>query len=250
MSCNRRAKQGLGDVVAVVPAWNEAADVGRVVAGIGAVGLDVIVVDDFSSDRTAAVAREAGARVLRLPIHAGSWTAMQTGFRAALESGYDRVVTLDADGQHDPQDIPQLLSCAAAAERSERPPGVVIASCLSRGNRRRKLAWRFLRLLSGLGVADLTSGFRLYDREAVELLASSECTLLEYQDVGVLLHLHRKGIRLAEFDVDMNPRCHGQSRIFSSWRVVGHYLVYSALLSISRRHYGSRRTDVFAPGTG
>lgn len=250
MSLNRLAEKERCHVVAVVPAWNEAADIGRVVAGIVEVGLDVIVVDDFSSDRTVAVAREAGARVLRLPIHAGSWTAMQTGFRAALESGYGRVVTLDGDGQHDPQDIPRLLAYAADNGHSERPPGVVIASCLGRGNLRRKLAWRFLRALSGLGVADLTSGFRLYDREAVEMLASSECTLLEYQDVGVLLHLHRKGIRLAEFDVDMSPRCHGQSRIFSSWRVVGHYLIYSALLSVSRRRYGSRRSGLFVPGPG
>ncbi|NDY96311.1 glycosyltransferase family 2 protein [Wenzhouxiangella sp. C33] len=227
--------QTISTGVAVIPARNEAADIGRVVAGTRELGLSVTVVDDFSTDRTAEAAAEAGARVLRLPFHAGSWTAMQTGIRAAVAAGYQWTVTLDGDGQHDPQDIPKLIAFAQARDLA---PNVVVASCVARGNRRRKLAWRILRLLSGLKVADLTSGFRLYDRQAMELLADSDCTLLEYQDVGVLLHLHCRGLELVEHEVAMRPRCHGQSRIFSSWRVVGHYLVYSALISLTRRAYG------------
>ncbi|MFW6341121.1 MAG: glycosyltransferase family 2 protein [Wenzhouxiangella sp.] len=223
--------------LAIIPARNEAADIAAVVRRVTAQGLDVLVIDDFSSDDTAARARSAGARVLRLPFHAGAWTAMQTGIRAACEAGYQRVVTLDGDGQHDPDDIPQLLQHLDSAEPS---PNVLIASCTDRGNRRRRIAWRVLRLLSGLKVADLTSGFRVYDRAAMEYLADAECTLLEYQDIGVLLHLHRRGLRLEEVPVSMRPRCHGQSRIFSSWRIVGHYLVYSALLSITRRRYVPR----------
>jgi glycosyltransferase involved in cell wall biosynthesis len=220
--------------VAVIPARNEAADIGAIVARVRDLGLGVIVVDDFSSDDTVAEAQAAGARVLRLPFHAGAWTAMQTGIRAAVASGYQRTVTLDGDGQHEPADIPGLLT---RMESPDSPPNVIVASCTKRGNRRRRLAWRVLRMLSGLKVADLTSGFRLYDRSAMEYLAESECTLLEYQDVGVLLHLHLRGMNLEEFQVQMRPRCHGQSRIFSSWRVVGHYLIYSALLSITRRKY-------------
>lgn len=221
--------------MAVIPARDEAADIGAVVRRVREIGLAVIVVDDFSSDETRAEARAAGARVLRLPFHAGSWTAMQTGLRAAVAAGFDWAVTLDGDGQHDPRDIPRLFD---HLECSEPVPSVLVASCTKRGNRRRKLAWSVLRLLSGLSVADLTSGFRVYDRSAMEYLADSECTLLEYQDIGVLLHLHRRGMRLEEIPVEMRPRCHGQSRIFSSWRVVGHYLIYSTLLSITRRRYG------------
>ena len=229
----------------VIPARDEAADIGTVVAATRQLGLPAIVVDDFSSDDTAAVARRAGARVLRMPFHAGSWAAMQTGIRAALEGDYEWTVTLDADGQHDPKDIPRLLQHAGdPAGDPESSASVVVASCVARGNLRRKLAWRVLRLLSGLGIADLTSGFRLYDRRAMEILGSSECTLLEYQDVGVLLHLHRQGLHMREFEVDMCPRCHGQSRIFRSWWAVGHYLVYSALVSLTRRSYS--RSGTFA----
>lgn len=96
-----------------------------------------------------------------------------------------------------------------------------MASCVARGNLRRKLAWRVLRLLSGLQVADLTSGFRVYGLEAMRVVAGRDCTLLEYQDVGVLLQLHRRGLRIEELDVDMRPRCHGKSRIFRSWVAVG-----------------------------
>ena len=221
-------------ILVVIPARNEAADIGSVVSAARALDLTVMVVDDCSTDDTGAMARAAGARVLRLPFHAGSWTAMQAGIRAALASGFLWTITLDGDGQHDPKDIPRLMEHALA---SQVPPNVVVGSCVARGNRRRKIAWRVFRFLSGLKVADLTSGFRLYDRAAMELLAGCGCTLLEYQDVGVLLHLHRRGLSIEEMEVDMCPRNHGQSRIFSSWRVVGHYLIYSALISITRRAY-------------
>lgn len=231
----------MAETAVVIPARDESADIGAVVAATRRLGLQAIVVDDFSSDDTAAVAKRAGARVLRMPFHAGSWVAMQTGIRAALAEGYQWTVTLDADGQHDPNDIPRLFEYVHDEETSA---SVVVASCVARGNLRRKLAWRVLRLLSGLGIADLTSGFRLYDRRAMEVLGGGGCTLLEYQDVGVLLHLHRQGLRMVEFEVDMSPRCHGKSKIFRSWWAVGHYLIYSSLVSLTRRSYS--RSVAFA----
>lgn len=217
--------------VIVIPARNEAADVGSVVRRAQACGLPVIVVDDHSTDRTAAIARAAGAEVLQLPFHAGSWAAIQAGLRYALVRGFDHVVTLDADGQHNPEDAAALLADLDGADS----PDVVIASCPDRANQRRKVAWRVLRWLSGLAIDDLTSGFRAYNRDAVELLASQDCTLLEYQDVGVLLHLRHNRLRIAEKDVRMQPRCHGRSRVFSSWPMVFYYLVYSCLIGGSRR---------------
>lgn len=230
---NHQQPGTIASTAAVIPAQDEAAGIGEVVARTRAVGLPVFVVDDCSADRTAAIARRAGARVLRLPFHAGAWAATQTGIRAALADGYQQVVTLDADGQHQPEDIPRLLDCMA-----QSGPDLVVASCIARGNRRRKLAWRLLRLLSGLQVADLTSGYRVYGHDAMRVVAGRDCTLLEYQDVGVLLQLHRRGLRIEELDVAMNPRGHGQSRIFRSWFAVGRYLVYSTLVSITRRAYG------------
>lgn len=226
-----RLKPAIRQTLIVIPARDEAADVGDVVRRAVACGFPVVVVDDHSVDATAEVATRAGAEVLRLPFHAGCWAAIQTGMRHALAKGYRHVVTLDADGQHNPEDVTALV----AEMDQDNAPSVVIASCPDRANQRRRMAWRVLRWLSGLQISDLTSGFRVYDRSAVELLASSHCTLLEYQDVGVLLKLCHRKLKIIEREVSMRPRSHGRSRIFSSWPVVFYYLAYSCLIGTSRR---------------
>jgi len=228
-------RNATADVIVVIPARDEEADVSIVVSRVLALGFKAVVVDDHSSDRTRTVARNAGATVLELPFHAGSWAAIQAGMRYAQLSRCSHVVTLDADGQHNPEDIPELLGLITA----NHGPNVVIGACVGRANRRRRLAWRTLRWLSGLRIDDLTSGFRIYDRTAVDLLVSQRHTLIEYQDVGVLLCLHHADLSVVEVDVPMQPRCHGMSRIFNSWPMVAYYLLYSALIGGSRR----RRTN-------
>lgn len=220
-----------GDIVVVIPARDEEADVAAVVARALALGFRPVVVDDHSADRTRDAARSAGATVLELPFHAGSWAAIQTGMRYAQMCGCAHVVTLDADGQHNPEDIPALLG----AMKKPGAPNVAIGACVARANRRRRLAWRALRWISGLQIDDLTSGFRVYDRTAVDLLVSQRHTLIEYQDVGVLLCLRHADLTVREVDVPMQPRCHGVSRIFNSWPMVAYYLIYSALIGGSRR---------------
>lgn len=104
--------------MAVIPAKDAASTVGAVVRGIltEAPGLEVIVVDDGSSDATGERAREAGARVVRHEVNQGKGAALQTGFDAALAAGADAVVALDADGQHDPAFAPQLLAALDGAD--------------------------------------------------------------------------------------------------------------------------------------
>jgi glycosyltransferase involved in cell wall biosynthesis len=215
----------------VIPARNEAAVVANVVRRVRAMGLSAVVVDDHSGDGTAEIARRAGARVLRLPFHAGSWVATQCGIRYGLDADFDYVVTLDADGQHHPEEIEKLFE---AINRNDAG-NVVIGACPSRCNRRRRFAWSVLRSLSGLKTRDLTSGFRIYDRQACQALQCHSCTLLEYQDVGVLLFLRDHGLKVTETDVVMQERCNGGSRIFSSWPAVVYYLLYSSLLGSCRR---------------
>ena len=100
-----------GSLLVLVPAVNEQAAIGRVVQGIreSAPGVPVVVVDDCSKDATVASARAAGAQVLRLPFHLGLGGAVQAGYRLAFELGFDFVIRLDGDGQHDPQFIPNVL---------------------------------------------------------------------------------------------------------------------------------------------
>jgi len=100
-------------VLALVPAHDEAPRIAAVVRE-AARHLPVLVVDDGSADGTAAVARAAGADVLEQRPNAGKGAALRAGFRQALAAGYDGVITLDADGQHDPAEIPAFLAALAA----------------------------------------------------------------------------------------------------------------------------------------
>lgn len=214
----------------VIPARDEAATVGQVIAALRAAGWhDVLVIDDQSTDDTAAVARAAGARVLRPVLPLGAWGAMQTGLRYALRHGHAQVVTLDADGQHEPACIPLLLEAA-------RHHDVVIGAHPERGSWLRRLAWRYFRWLTGFGMEDLTSGFRCYNRPAIELLAREEATLLDYQDLGVLLMVRDSAMTIGEVPVTMYPRASGASRVFSSWLRVGRYMLESTLLCLARWH--------------
>lgn len=228
-----------GRLLIVIPALNEAEDIGSVIEQVRAIGTaDVLVVDDGSTDDTAAVARASGASVLRAPLWQGAWGAIQTGIRYAVRHGYSGVVTMDADGQHEPAYLPQLL------EAADRGADVVIAACPSRGSRLRHVAWWYFRFLTGFRFEDLTSGFRFYNARACRLLASEEATLLDYQDIGVLLLLRHAQLRIAEVSVAMSPRRHGASRVFSSWWTVGVYMAETTLLCLARWNQGGSRRRI------
>ena len=224
----------------VIPAKNEAATIGGVVAAVRARGLsEVLVIDDASVDATGALARQAGARVLRTHHPLGAWGATQCGIRYALRHDYSSVLTMDADGQHLAHELDRLLAQSGAAD-------VIIGSCPSRGSTLRRLAWAWFRLLTGQPVVDFTSGFRLYSRRAMEALASSAATQLDYQDVGVLDLLARHGLTAIEIPVQMQPRTVGQSHVFANWFIVARYMVETTLIASARR--GRRIRRLPAPG--
>jgi glycosyltransferase involved in cell wall biosynthesis len=183
----------------------------------------------------------SGAAVARAPLWQGAWGAIQTGIRYAVRHGYAGVVTMDADGQHEPAYLGQLVEAARDAD-------VVIAACPSRGSRLRHIAWGYFKLLTGFDFDDLTSGFRYYNASACRLLAAEEATLLDYQDVGVLLLLHHARFKIAEIPVAMNPRRHGASRVFSSWWTVARYMAETSLLCLARWNQPVRE-DALAPPT-
>ena len=215
----------------LIPALNEEAVVAAVVrSSIDATELPVWVIDDNSADHTARIAERAGATVIRLRERLGAWGAIQTGLREALRLDLDFVVTMDSDGQHLASDIPELLRTL----RTEKAD-VVIGSCTERGSLLRKLAWRMIRLTSGLQCDDLTSGFRVLNRTAIRLLASAEASQLDFQDVGVLLILERAGCRITEHPVTMPARTNGKSRIFRSWAAVIVYMLQTLLLGAAKR---------------
>ncbi len=219
----------------LIPAYNEQATIGHIVGQVRQLwNLPVVVIDDSSTDATARLARAAGATVLPLTLQLGAWGAIQTGLRYALRHGYRAAVTLDADGQHDPADIGALLQPLAAGQAE-----VVIGAFPERASRARHIAWSYFRGLTGLRLEDITSGFRAYNHTAMTVLASREASLLDYQDVGVLLILRRQGLRIVEAPVAMQPRAAGASRVFRSWWVVGKYMLQTSLLCLARIGYNA-----------
>ena len=212
----------------VIPAKNEATTIAQVVRSVLAHGFpDVVVVDDASTDATAINARAAGAVVLAAPLPQGAWGAMQTGIRYGVRHNFSSVITIDADGQHRPEEIARLLEAARFAD-------VVIGACPSRGSSARKFAWALFRRLTGFSLEDLTSGFRLYNARACTVLAGEAATLIDYQDMGVLLLLRSSGVTFAEVEVRMNPRADGVSRIFYSWWAVARYMLETTVLCIAK----------------
>lgn len=222
--------RSIGKLAVLIPALNEAESVASVIEGVRLHRPDatVVVIDDASTDDTAAVAESRGAVVLPLSIRLGSWGAMRSGFRYARQHGFDIVVTMDADGQHMPEMIDALVGPVIRGEAD-----VVIGSCIGRGSAGRRLVWRFFRWFTGLDVADLTSGFRAYSPAAVDVIMGGDTALLDYQDIGVLLALRRAGMRMIEVSVSMCSRQNGISRVYSSWARVFRYMAVTMVLSVA-----------------
>ena len=222
--------------VVIIPAHNEAEDIQRVISEVREVShFPVVVVDDASTDATQRLARSAGACVVPLSVQLGAWGAIQAGLRYALAHDFEYAITMDADGQHEADSLPDLMQPILDGRAD-----IAIGCCTRRGSRLRKIAWRLMKSISGLTPEDLTSGFRVYDRRAIRALAGREATLLEYQDVGVLFMLQREGLRIEDVEVNMPPRSSGISRIFYSWSSVGFYMAYTLLLSLTKRQRRAR----------
>jgi glycosyltransferase involved in cell wall biosynthesis len=217
----------------LIPAYNEEGAVGSVVEEVHAVmpGVAVLVVDDCSSDGTRAAALLSGAEVLSLPDHLGLGGCVQAGYRLAFELGYDFVIRVDGDGQHDPRDIPKILA-ALQREGCE----MVIGSRFINGAGEHSGILRafgivlfraMLRPILGRPVRDPTSGFVGVNRTALALFSRS--FPLEYPEIEALVVLQRKRFRFVEVPCRMRPRRAGRSTITA---VKSLYYIVHVLLGV------------------
>jgi glycosyltransferase involved in cell wall biosynthesis len=199
----------------IIPAFNEAATVAGVIfAARQHFSGDVAVIDDGSEDDTSALAREAGAAVLRHPCNLGIGAAVQTGFLYALQQGYDFVVRQDGDGQHDPSTIPRLLE---VLERDEAD--IVVGSrFLAREGYQSTIVRRIgifilgiVSALVGARITDPTSGYWAVNRRALKVLARSQPD--DYPETEALVLASRAGFRVRELPVIMYARIAGRSSI-------------------------------------
>jgi len=230
------------DVVAIVPAWNEAAAIGGVVDEILAFDptIHVVVVDDASDDETASVAQRHGAKVLPLLFNVGIGGAVQTGFRYARDEGYEIAVRLDGDGQHDASELGKLIGPVRAGEADlvigSRfvDPGGTYRPPFARRMGIRVFA-RLVSLLGGQKVTDTTSGFSAMNRAGIELFALEYPH--DYPEVEATLVALRSGLRLTQVQVEMRERQAGTSSITFVRSLYYIVKVMLALLVASLRRY-------------
>ena len=215
----------------IIPAFNEEGAVGGVVAEVNAVlpGVPVLVIDDCSGDATAASARNAGARVLALPTHLGLGGCVQAGYKLAFELGYEFVIRVDGDGQHDPHDIPGILAklqqtgCQMViGSRYLVQGGKFTSSARGAGIMLFRLV---LRPILGRWVSDPTSGFVGVNREALAVFSKS--FPLEYPEIEALVVLKRKAFQFEEVPCNIRPRKAGRSSITALKSV--YYIVHVLL---------------------
>jgi glycosyltransferase involved in cell wall biosynthesis len=205
--------------IAIVPARDEEAAIAGVLDELRAYdpSLDVVVVDDGSVDATAAIARARGAAVVRLPFNLGIGGAVQTGFKYALEHGYDEAVRLDGDGQHIPAELPKLIGPLEAGEAD-----IVVGSRFAGDEdmdykppfARRAGIRFFARIVSWLvhqRVTDTTSGFQALNRKGIALFAADYPH--DYPEVEATVMVVKNRLRLKEVRVTMREREHGRSSI-------------------------------------
>lgn len=222
-----------GPLVIIIPAFNEEPAIARVVAEVREIvpGVPVLVIDDCSIDGTANAARRAGAEVLPLPCHLGLGGAVQAGYRLAYELGYEYVIRVDGDGQHDPVFIPKIYEALRSSScemviGSRFVDGAGGYSSLLRGFGIR-LFRLILRPILGKPVRDPTSGFVGVNRSALQVFSSS--FPLEYPEIEALVVLQRKAFRFMEVPCAMRPRMAGRSTITA---VKSLYYIFHVLMGV------------------
>ena len=222
---------GPDSLLVIIPAYNEEGAIAEVVGSVRreVPGVPVLVIDDCSTDATIALARAAGAEILPLPHHLGLGGCVQAGYKLAYEQGFEFVIRVDGDGQHDARDILRVLDKLKTSgcemvigsrflNSSGIQTGVArwLGICLFR---------LVLRPILGKPVRDPTSGFVGVNRRALQVFSRS--FPLEYPEIETLVVLQRRKFRFEEVPCQMRPRLAGRSSItaFKSLYYITHVLL-------------------------
>jgi glycosyltransferase involved in cell wall biosynthesis len=253
--------EGGDSLLVIAPAFNEEGAIAEVVRAVNrhVPGVPVLVIDDCSSDGTIAAARGAGAEVLPLPHHLGLGGCVQAGYKLAYSLGFQYVIRVDGDGQHDARDIPRILERLKTSGCEMVIGSRFVEANGSHTGTVRSLGIRFFRLvlrpILGQPVHDPTSGFVGVNRRALAVFSRS--FPLEYPEIEALVVLQRRRFRFEEVPVKMRPRLAGRSSItaWGSLYYIVHVLlgVFVNILKYDRRFHRSRGSSPKAetpPGPG
>jgi glycosyltransferase involved in cell wall biosynthesis len=235
-----------GRLLVLVPAYNEGPRLEPLLRELvrKRPGVEVLVVDDGSTDDTESRALAAGARVARHPFNLGYGAALETGYRFAWIRGYDLLVQLDGDGQHDPAFMDELLAPIREARADVVVGSRFLASSSYRPSRARRIGsalfgWLASRL-TGRPITDPTSGYWAMNRKAVSALVGGALPH-DYPDADILIGLHYAGLRLVEVPVPMSS-VKGKRSMHAGLRPF--YYVFKMSLSVLLTVLGRRPDSV------
>ena len=199
-------------LLVIIPAYNEEESIESTVDELTATlaGIEYLVVNDGSKDGTERICQQRGYRYVSLPVNSGLTVGFQTGMKYALRNGYDYAIQFDADGQHCPEFIPEMLKCAMSENAD-----IVIGSRFV--NKRKEVSARMLgsriitvaiKLTTGKRVSDPTSGMRVFDREMIKRFAQDDTLNPEPESISYLM---KSGAVVREVQVEMRERQAGES---------------------------------------
>jgi len=220
-------------MLVIIPAFNEEGSIGKVVEEVKTQlpGMDVLVVNDGSSDLTSEIAQSRGAIVLDLPFNLGIGGAMQAGYKYAYEKGYDIAIQVDGDGQHDPREISKLLRALGEGNVDVAMGSRFIGDSQYKVSVMRRLGILILSKAISMIVreklTDPTSGFRAANRRAIQLFSVNYPQ--DYPEPEAMVLLHQCGLKMKEIPVKINQRYSGESSIT---KIRSIYYMVKVLLAI------------------
>lgn len=221
--------------IVIIPAYNEEKRIAEIINNIKSIDKDlkIAVIDDGSSDNTALNAISAGAVVIKLPFNIGYGSALQTGYKYALENGFDIVVQMDGDGQHDPKYIPEMINTliknnvdvligsrfkvkTSYKTTFARRIGIILFS-------------KIVSLIIKKRVTDATSGYQVIRATVLPFLVS-ESFPIDYPDADLLIMLNYEGFKIEEFPMKMHsdPKSKSMHKGF----LKNIYYIFKMLMSI------------------
>lgn len=184
-----------------IPAYQAEQSIADVVRRCCALFPHVLVVDDGSTDRTGECARDAGAEVIRLPVNRGKGVALRTAFQHLFAAGHSAVVTLDADGQHLPEEIPRLLDVADGAHLVLGTRSHLFTQMSTLRRFSNSISSRAISMLAGSPLVDIQTGFRLYSRQLFDTVGFPESRF--EAESAVVVRAVRGGLRIASVPVEL-----------------------------------------------
>ncbi|MGC6583587.1 glycosyltransferase family 2 protein [Paenibacillus sp. Dod16] len=207
-------------ILVIIPAFNEGGNIETTLQKINSIyntDLDILVINDCSTDNTSQICRNYNVHLIDLPCNLGIGGAVQTGYKFALNNNYDIAIQLDGDGQHNPIYIENLVSPILRGEANLVIGSRYINKKGFQSTTMRRLGIRYfsklLKMLTGQLITDPTSGFRACDRRVIQLFSKRYPT--DYPEPESIMFLKRNNFKITEIPVMMEPRLQGESSITS-----------------------------------